>query len=158
MEHSKSGFGALEIIIGAAIIAVSLFGLMTVSQISLALANQSNHRLKAAFLLEEAIEAIKILRDAGWADNIAPLNVGSPYYFDFNGSSWQSTTTNIYVDGFFERSFLIEDVYRDANDDISDFGFLDPGAKKASVFVSFKEKSGTTTKSISVYITNLFNN
>lgn len=154
--HLKSGFGTLEIIVGLAIISISFFSLMAVSRLSLELVAQSAKRVKAGFLLEEGVEALKILRDAGWTFNIAPLSNSAVYYLDFNNNTWQATTTNIYIDGIFERSFTIGDVYRDANDDIAAFGFLDPGTKKVSMAVAWKEKSGTTTKSISTYITNLF--
>ena len=156
-KNQKSGFSILEIVIATAIISISLFSLMAVSRISLEIVQQSANRVKAGFLLEEGVEAIKILRDSGWSANIAPLSAGAVYYLDFNNNTWQATTTNIYIDGILERSFRIEDVYRDSNDDIASFGFLDSGTKKVSVSVSWKEKTGTTTKSISTYITNLFN-
>ncbi|OGZ35949.1 MAG: hypothetical protein A3I88_00655 [Candidatus Portnoybacteria bacterium RIFCSPLOWO2_12_FULL_39_9] len=156
LRHQKSGFGALEIIVGAAIISISLFSLMAVSRLSLEMVFQSANRVKAGFLIEEGLEAVRTLRDGGWSAKIAPLSADTVYYLDFDGLNWQPTFTNVYIDGIFERSFIIEDVYRDTNDDIAAFGFLDPGTKKVSVSVAWKERLGTTTKSISIYLTNLF--
>lgn len=158
IKNKKSGFGLMEIIIGVAIISASLFSLAAVSQISLRLAQTSKQNIKAGFLLEEGVEAIKFLRDSGWDANITPLTTGTSYYLNFNGISWESTGVNNYIDGVFERSFIIEDVYRDANDDIAESGNPDLNTKKVSVFVSWNTQTGTTTKSISTYITNIFNN
>lgn len=158
IKNQKSGFGLVEIIIGVAIISASLFSLAAVSQISLRLAQTSRQNIKAGFLLEEGVEAVKFLRDAGWDTNIASLTAGVPYYLNFNGTSWESTYVNSYIDGVFERSFVIEDVYRDANDDIAESGDFDLNTKKISVFVSWETPTGTMTKSISTYITNIFNN
>lgn len=158
INSSKSGFGLVEIIIGLAIILISLFSLMAVLEISFQLINKSSNNIKASFLLEEGIEAVKILRDSGWTANIVSLDVGTVYYLNFSGSTWQSTAENTYIDGVFERSFMFEDVFRDANDDIAAGGVLDPDTKKVSVSVSWREKSSTTTQSVIIYLTNLFSN
>lgn len=150
------GFSIIEIIIGAAIISLAFLGLMSVANISLKILEENSHNLKANFLLEEGIEAIKILRDSGWNQNIATLNTGTNYYFEFNGSTWQTTTNNVYIDGLFERKIIIENVYRDSNDDISSSGTLDPNSKKVIVYVSWIARGAITTKHISTYITNLF--
>lgn len=156
--NKKTGFGILEIVIGVSIISISLFGLIAVSQFSLRAINESSKNIKAAFLLEEGIEAIRILRDSSWQTDIAPLTSGTTYYLDFDGTTWNSTTINIYIDDLFERNFVINDIYRDANDDISETGTLDSNTKKVTVSVSWLRSTGTTTKIVSTYIANLFNN
>src|SRR3990167_772789 len=152
IKNLKSGFGMLEIIIGVAIISASLFSLIAVAQISLRFVGESTQNAKSGFLLEEGVEAIKFLRDSGWDVNIVPLVVNVSHYLNFNGTNWESTSVNNYIDGVFERSFVIEDVYRDSNDDIAASGTLDAGTKKVSVLVSWNTRSGTTTKNISTYI------
>lgn len=156
--NKKTGFGILEIVIGVSIISISLFGLIAVSQFSLRAINESSKNIKAAFLLEEGIEAIRILRDSSWQTDIASLTSGTTYYLDFDGTTWNSTTINIYIDDLFERNFVINDIYRDANDDISETGTLDSNTKKVTVSVSWLRSTGTTTKIVSTYIANLFNN
>ena len=65
----------------------------------------------------------------------------------------------MYVDNIFERIFTIENVGRDANDDIIGSGGInDPDTKKIVVSVSWRGRNGTTTESMSTYITNLFSN
>lgn len=160
MFHKKTknqkGFGLLEIIVGLSLISGSFFALFLVSQMSLKIVEENLNTAKASFLAEEGFEAIRILRDSSWNINISSLTVGNSYYFEFNGVTWLSTTTNAYIDGIFERKFVLSSVYRNANGDIADSGTLDTGARKVTVSVSWSTKNGTTTRSISSYLFNIF--
>ena len=158
-KNKQNGFSLLEIVIGVGIIAISIFSLMAVSVLSFKVIEENTKNIQAAFLLEEGVEALKVLRDSSWTNNIAPLSGGADYYLDFSNGSWQATSSNIYIDDVFERKFTLENVNRDTNDDIvSSGGTLDPDTKKLSLFVSWYGRNGTTTQSISTYITNLFGN
>lgn len=154
----KEGFGLLEVVIGITIISISIFSLIAVAQITSRVSNQNSRSIKASFLLEEGLEAVKTIRDSGWTANIDSLSIGTDYYLEFNGTNWQTTGSNVFIDNVFERKFVVGDVYRDANDDIVSAGTLDLNAKKLTVFVSWRERSATTTKNISTYITNFFDN
>jgi len=155
----NKGFGLLEIAIGVSIISLSIFSLTAVSNLALKLTEESARNTQASFLLEEGVEALKILRDSSWSANIAPLASGTVYYFAFTNHNWQATSTNIYIDGIFERNFALQGVNRDINDDIvSSGGILDPDTKKITISVSWLSRNGTTTQSVSAYITNLFDN
>lgn len=154
----KKGFGLSEIVIGLAVITLFLFGVLAVARLSSRLSEENGNNIKAAFLLEEGMEALKILRDAGWQQNIASLAVLGDYYFSFNNGQWQATSSNVFIDGLFERKLRLENIYRDAQDRIADSGALDPNTKKASLSVSWRSRGATTTKTISTYLTNLFNN
>jgi len=158
MKNNKSGFGLLEIIVGIAVISISIFGITSVSAISLRAINEALNNVKVSFLLEEGVEAVKILRDTSWLLNIAPLISGDNNYLNFNGSTWQTVSVNTFIDSKFERKFILENVLRDANYDIANSGTLDTNTKKFTVLVSWRERTGTTTKQISGYITNIFNN
>ena len=155
--YKKSkGFGLIEIIIGSAILTVSLIAISTYFQKSLQLSQDSGKTVQAGFLLEEGVEVVKFFRDTSWV-NISSLTAGSSYYLQFDGSKWATTSSNVFVDGIFERKFVIDNVSRDANDDIvSSGGTNDADTKKAAVSVSWLGRNGTTTKSISTYITNIF--
>lgn len=156
---TAEGFGLLEIAIGISVISLSIFSLTVVSNLALKLTEESARNTQASFLLEEGVEALKILRDSSWSANIASLTPGTTYYFSFTNHNWQATSTNIYIDGIFERSFFLHDVNRDINDDIvSSGGIPDPDTKKITVSVSWRFRNSTTTQSVSAYITNLFNN
>ncbi len=155
MNKAKKGFGLIEIIVGTAIISISFFGLMSVANLSFKILQKSSHNLKAGFLLEEGAEAIKILRDDGW-NNINSLSNGVNYYLSFNGATWVTTTTPVYVDNIFERKFVLSQVLRDANDDISSSGVVDPDTKKVTISIYWKEGGSGVVQTFSTYITNLF--
>lgn len=155
-KYRSKGFGLIEIIIGSTILTVSLIAISAYFQKSLQLSQDSAKTVQASFLLEEGIEVAKFFRDTSW-QNISGLTVGSSYYFQFDGAKWATTTSNVFVDGVFERKLVINNASRDANDDIvSSGGTNDADTKKATVSVSWLGRNGTTTKSISTYITNIF--
>lgn len=155
-RHFTRGFGLIEVIIGASILTISLIAIAAYFQKSLQLSQDSAKMAKSSFLLEEGIEVVKFFRDMNWV-NVSNLAIDTPYYIQFDGVKWATSSSNIFTDGVFERSFVIRDVYRDVNDDIlSGGGTIDPGTKKATVSVSWMGKNGTTTKSISTYLVNIF--
>lgn len=150
------GFGLIEIVIGSTILTISLIAISTYFQKSLQLSQDSGKIVQASFLLEEGVEAAKFFRDTSW-QNISGLTAGASYFLQFDGTKWATTSSNIFVDGVFERKLVIDNVARDANDDIvSSGGTNDADTKKATVSVSWLGRNGTTTKSISTYITNIF--
>ena len=87
--------------------------------------------------------------------------MGTNYYFAFVDGMWTATTTATTTDKLFTRTFVLASVDRNiTTSDISPTGgLLDPNTRKYTVTISFPSAStGTTTRSISGYITNLFNN
>ena len=158
LKRKDRGMALLEIIIGASVITVGILAVVTSYNLyfQYALANESN--AQAGYLLEEGLEVVSFMRDGSWSENIATLATSTDYYLSFVGSSWATTTEPQYVDGRFLRSFVMSDVYRDINDDISSSGAIDPNTKEVTVNVSFLQGHSTTTKSISTYITNIYDN
>ena len=152
------GIGLIEAVAGVSIISIFIFSLMLATQLSQRIVGESVRSAQASFLLEEGAEAVKIFRDTSWSSDVGGLAVGTNYFFSYNGATWVSATNNIYIDGIFERKFSLNNVYRDANDDIAVSGTLDSGTKKATVNVSWRGRTGTTTKSVSFYLTDLFSN
>lgn len=157
-KTNKRGFGLLEIVLAVGIVSLTLFGLSSTARVSYRLISDNTQKVKAVFLLEETIEAVRLLRDQSWQARIAPLATGTNYYLIFNGTQWRSSASNEFVDDTFERRFQLADVYRDANDDIASSGTLDPDTKKITAYVSWWTQTGTTTESVSTYITDLFGN
>ncbi len=151
------GFGLIEVVIGSAIITIGILGVITgfTTYVRYALSNERN--IQAAYLLEEGVEAVTFLRDKGWTTYITPLTASTTYYLAYNGSYWTATTTKQYVEEFV-RSFVITAVTRDANDKIAASGTNDPNTKKVTVTLQYHQGSSTTTKSISTYITNMYEN
>ena len=148
----KKGISLVEVVIGVSLIAVSLIGLIGAYNFYFRIALKDTTFIQASFLLEEGLEVARLIRDDDW-DSIANLTSGS---FEYVNDSWQSTTTPSSIDGFFYRTFVVSDVLRDSNDDISLSGTEDPNIKEITVNVSWFDKNSTTTKSISTYLTKLF--
>jgi len=155
----KNGFGLIEVVVAVSIISSSILFVMFVAQLSQRVIGDGVSRLQAAFLAEEGMEAVKIIRDESWQSGIDSLQAGLNYYLIFNGSAWNATSSPVLVDDVFERTFAVENVGRDANDDIIELGGInDHDTKKIVVSVSWRGRNGTTTESMSTYITNLFSN
>jgi len=156
MKRYHQGLGAIEVVIGAAIILAGLLALIGAytTYVQYAFANQKN--VQASYLMEEGLEAMTFLRDKGWTTYIAPLASSTDYYMVFTGGFWQTTTTPQYVDGEFLRKIIIGEVKRDGSDKISDSGTVDTNIKKITVIIDYFQGKATTTKSVSTYITNLY--
>jgi len=152
------GIGLIEAVAGVSIISIFIFSLMLASQLSQKIVGESVRNIQASFLLEESADAVKILRDTSWSSNVGNLAVGTSYYLNYNGTTWTTSAGNVYIDEIFERKLTLDNVYRDANDDIVSSGTLDSGTKKATVGISWLGRTGTTTKSASFYLTDLFSN
>ncbi len=149
------GIGAVEIVIGSAIISLVLLSVGTAMNSSIKASRAVAKKTQANFLVQEGIEALRIFRDNDW-QNISDLSDGSNYYFVWSAGTWATTTSNTFVDGTFERKFTVLNAYRDGNDDIAQSGTLDPNTKKVTVSVSWREGLSTTTESISAYLINIF--
>jgi len=155
----EKGFSLVEVIVAASIISVFLVSLIGAYNLFLTLSLSNVHKVKATFLAEEGVEAVKILRDSSWATSIFPLASGTPYYLEFTPSLWSVTTTPFLVDSLYDRRVFFEDVYRDGAGDIVDSGgTFDSGTKKVTVTVEWQERGATSNKVIPTYITNLFDN
>src|SRR3990167_6202962 len=153
-----SGFVLIEALVASSILSVVLAAGIGAFLLSVRLHFGSTAEVQSAFLAEEGLEALRIMRDNGWTANIASQTASSTFYISFNGSTWVSTASNTYIDGTFERSVVLYDVYRDGGEDITESGTLDPDTKKVTVSVSWRTQSGTSTRSLSIYMTNMFNN
>ena len=157
-KNKQNGAGAIEVIVGLSIVLIGIFSLLRTYNYYLKFGLSHKYDVQAGLLLEEGVEAVKIIRNISWNSRISTLTPGTSYHLAFVNSLWTSTTTNKYIDGIFDRTFVLSDVYRDLSDDISDSGTLDLNTKKVVVSIAYRNGLATTTKSISAYITNLFNN
>jgi len=158
MKNNR-GSALIEIVIGSAIISVGILAASASfnAYVQYAFANEKN--VQAAYLLEEGLEAVTFLRDKGWSANINSLSSTTTYYLTLAGTYWATTTIPQYVDGEFLRSIAITDVKRDLNDRIATTsGTYDPNTKQITATISYFQGHGTTTRSLSTYIANIYNN
>lgn len=158
----KKGISLVEILVAVFIFSVVLGALVVASNMYLSGASNGLKSAKAAYFAEEGIEAMKTIRDASWT-NISGLSTSTTYYLTFNTSSstnyyWSTTTVATSTDGF-TRKITLSGVKRDSTGHIvSSGGTLDANTKLISVSVTWLARSGTTTKSLATYITNIIGN
>ncbi|MDO8594047.1 MAG: hypothetical protein Q7R93_00845 [bacterium] len=140
IRHTSRAFSLVEVIIGTSLILLSLTGLTTAYSVYLKAGLKNTDTLKAAFLLQEGVEATTLIRDDGWSA-FAALATGTPYSLSWNNVKWVATTTPVFVDGTFNRTVTFADVYRRNSDkDIvastsPDAKSIDAGTKQVTVRV-----------------------
>ena len=160
----KKGFGILEILIAVAIIAGSLWALASVFLLSGAAIELSRERLQASFLLEEGIEVIRHLRDAGWDTNIGALTPGTDYYFGFNPATggWSiGALPEPAIESIFSRKFRLERVSRDINSNVESVynpANEDQETRKVVLTVTWMFKQNQQASTLEAYLTDMFNN
>jgi prepilin-type N-terminal cleavage/methylation domain-containing protein len=156
------GFGMLEVLVGLTVLSISFFALLSVSRAMLEASRQTSNMIVADYLLEEGIEAVRSIRDRGWTANISSLSGTTSLAFSIATSSprWNTTSTAEVINGKYWRSVNIASVKRHSTskDILTDgSGDDDSNTKKITVTVSWMGVAGTTTKSLSTYLTNYFN-
>lgn len=163
----SSGFGLIEIVVAIGIVAVVLFSIAEASRLAHRVVAKSQRETQAQFLIEEGVEAMKILRDAGWAAHIAPLSGNTLYYpiFDTAINGWRMLQANPKpIGGVFTRAVIVEPVYRrNSDDDIVDISSPDPktldaGTQKIIVRVSWSEAATSTMREGITYISDIHQN
>ena len=153
--HIK-GFSLVELLVGASIFSIFTIAIVAVFQSFLAHSFDSVEKVQASFLVEEGVEAVKSIRDRGWGDDILALSTDTDHYLVYESNMWSATTVpQDLIDGTFERLVVLEEVYRDGNDDIDASGTDDPNTRKVIITVAWFAGSATTTQTLETYITNL---
>ena len=158
----KGGFGLLEIVIAVSLISGTIFSLAFVFLLANTLETHASNQIRANFLAEEGLEALRSLRHKSFSSNLASLNAGATYYLSFNpvSSNWSVTTINPgLIDGAYIRSFVVASVSRDGSDNIvSSGGTPDPNTKEFRVSVSWQERGVYSTTTVSTYLSDIFQN
>lgn len=160
VKRYSSGISVIEVVIAATIILVSVVSIISLFGNLTSLSIRNTPRVQAAMLLEEGTEALRIMRDAGWGANINPLADATTYRLLWQNSRWTATTSSELVDGFFDRTFTLSAVSRDATsyDIVTSGGSVDIGTRKVIMSVAWNDGTGTTTKSVEFNIYNTFSN
>lgn len=158
--RQRRGFTLIEIVLATSMITTFLVSISMYYKKILDVSQDTTRHIQSGFLLEEGVEAVKLLRDTSWSTKIATLSTTTTYYLYWNGTSWTSTTTKQVTENVFTRSFTIADVRRDVSDNIASSGTYDPSSKKVVFVVEWSRKGSraTTTESAETYMMNLFNN
>lgn len=153
-----TGFGVLEILVASAVISTAFVSLFFVFALSQRAVLRSSEKVRANFIAEEGLEAVRHLRDRSWNNNLAGLTADTNYYlvFDAENSVWSITASDPgLIDGLFDRTARVASVMRNAEDDIVDYGgIIDPDTWNVNVTVSWEERS----VSAETYMSDIFDN
>ena len=161
MDNKKfsKGLSIIELVLATAIVGAFLTAIIFSFTSFLRLSFLNIKTVKAVFLAEEGIEILKHLRNASWEENLSFLvsNGVKGYYLNFTGSGWEVSEDNVFIDGLFERKFVLEDVYRDESSGqiVESGGTLDAGTRKLTVYLSWLSGDATTTKYITTYLADI---
>ena len=163
MKNFTKGFTILEVIIGASIMLLITTGILSSYVLYLQASGSNMESVQSAFILEEGVEGMMSIRDAGWTTNIVPLTTGTPYYLFWNNdlSIWQTTTVATSTDGFI-RKIILYPAYRDSNSNLvsssTPGAVIDIGTRQMNVYSTWFYRGSSNTKSIITYISNILNN
>jgi len=151
------GVGLIEVVIVSSLVLVIFSGLMSVFNFYIKKSVTLTDNIKAEFLAEEALEALRVLRDGDFA-NLSSLPRDTYRYLYWNGTGWLATSTPEVIDGIFTRKFKVFDVYRDGAGNIAPAGTLDAEILLAETSVIWQDNQATSTRTISTYLSNVLAN
>ncbi len=155
--RNPKGFTLVELLIAGAVIAIAFTAIVGFLLFSQNITLKSQRNTEAVGLAEQAMEAVRKLRDDSWTSNIATLTVGTTYYPSVSGNQWTLVTINPNSSSYYTTKIVLSDVNRDSNDNISAAGTNDPNTKKVVTTVSWSD-SGTRSAVLTTYITNFKQN
>lgn len=151
---NQKGISVIEIIVCLAIIMITFWSFAGIAQYSLKIQGQSKAKTEAINLASEAVEAVRSVRDESW-DNISSLLLETEYYPVISENKWILTLIDPgIINGTYSRSIIIEKVYRDTSDDISEMGTEDDQTKKVTAIVEWNDRGEAKQIDLSTYLTN----
>ena len=136
-------------------LAICIFTLFSVSVVYLSLdtasrATQVEVKNEGLLYAEEGMEAVRNIRDRDYFDLVT-----GEYGLSLSSDTWAFVTAPEVIDGYYERTVSIDDVYRDGSGNIADVGVLDIETKKVTVTVTWDWKEFAPKQaSVSSYFTN----
>jgi type II secretory pathway pseudopilin PulG len=154
----SAGFTIIEIIVVIAVIITAIGTILGFFVFDAKIVERNQERLKALSLAEEAIEAVRNFRDnTDWGtDGIATLTVDTDYYPASSSNGWSIVLGDENINGFI-RKINLSRVSRDTNDNIEGtYNPLndDPNTRKVAAVVSWTDRQGQASESLTTYITN----
>jgi len=154
INQGQRGISLIEVMVVIAIIVITFWTFLELIKLNLIIQEQSQRKIEAANLAAEAIEVVRSVRDENW-DNLASLSTGVQYYPVISGNKWiLSSVDPGSINGLYNRWIILEEVYRDANDDISSSGTADANTKKITAYIQWVSRGGTKQINLVSYLTN----
>jgi hypothetical protein len=156
-QSPHCGFSVIEVIVGAAIVALVVTAIATAWTFYEKLSSQSVRVTQADILTEEGAEAIQYWRDKGWTSNIGNLTIGTTYYMYWDGTDYKATTTATLSNGYM-RTVVFSAVKRDASDNIATSGTTDPNTLLATITVYPNSTTSPMVMQAQTLVHNVFSN
>jgi prepilin-type N-terminal cleavage/methylation domain-containing protein len=136
-SKNQGGYSLVELLLAISLFSILITVLFTGFIASRDGKPQQQQRLQAASILQETVEALRVVREQGWPD-FAVEGVYHPVIDDIEGT-WTLAAGPETV-GFFTRQITIGPVQRDANGNIVDSGgTVDPSTKRIDIEVSWSQ-------------------
>ena len=156
LMHNNKGQSLIEILVVIAIMAIILPAIISGFVVSREARPQQQRRLRAAEIMKETQEAVRIIRENGWSN----ISDDDTYYPEPAGNSWTLTQGSEIVDGI-TRQIIISSVYRDSNNTIvspeTPGAILDPSTKSVTIRLNWTEPIPSTVES-SFYLARYLDN
>ncbi|MDP2930801.1 MAG: hypothetical protein Q8N56_04365 [bacterium] len=158
-KNYKKGISVIELLLAAFFIISAVVALVGVAGFSASASVIARKTIQANTLAASLMESARSLRDGTvWGvDGFGTVLNGAPYHFQEtigNPPSWILSEGEETIAGF-QRKIIFYNVLRDANDNIVvEGGLVDPETKKATVTVSWQEKSRNHQVSLETIFTN----
>jgi len=160
MNNSRSskitgcrGQSLIEIVVAMAVFILISFSVMSLALGSFDGLRKGGEETRAYGLAEEAIEAVRSVRDGAWNELI-----NNPAVVAISGNQWVlNSGASELIDGKFTRTILFNDVCRDGSDNIvaCPGAYTDPQSKEVNVGVDWSPRPGVTdTVQKNAYVTN----
>ena len=147
---AAKAFSLIEIMLAIFIFTLFSSAIVYVSLDTASRATQVEVKNEAEMYAEEGIEAVRNIRDRNYLDLVP-----GAYGLSLSLDTWTLGAAPETIDAYYQRTVIIEEVYRDANGEIAASGTLDVETKKITVSVNWAWKGVLSkTVSLSSYLTN----
>ena len=151
----RKGIGLIEIIIASAVISIGLLAIISFLIFSRGVTFQVGNQTEAVSLAEEAIEAVRSIRDEAWNS----VSTAGTYYPVISANKWTLSGRDPGpIHGLYTRVVTIDDVFRDGSDNIAGSGSPDSDTKKVTATISWSESGRNKQVVIETYISNFVGN
>jgi len=159
LKFKRKGQSLVEILVAVAVGTILIGGSVGLMGVSIKSYGTVRKHLQANILIRQAAEVIQSLARSNW-HNIYDLTKGTDYKISLSGNFWtisagQETDTVNSIP--YKRYFQVNDVNRDASDNIAEVGTDDPSTQKITIILEYGNNY-TSSSSISFYFTRSDNN
>lgn len=158
LNKKQKGISVVEIIVASAIIGISVTALTGAIQLYLKIVYQNTRETQAVMLLDETAEALQYLRDDSFVTHFENIQESTEYTIFWNGIAYEFTTSTISLPYEMSRTITFENVERDASDQLSDSGTIDPNTKKANISITWPYANEQKTIEAELLIHNIYEN